>query len=293
MKISLLSFLITVVCFSQFPAALSEEIKPKVIYGEDNRKDLFEAAPKWIAMADSTVGLFAKKKIKFDGDVAHLKLKPYTDRFKFCKDEPFYEQFTGAYCSGSLVGPDLILTAGHCVMSDMRCRNIKIVFGFGIKVKGEFPFEVPSDEVYSCKNVIKSVADFDGADWSLIRLDRKVEGHTPISVNFNDKIKKGTSLAVIGHPAGLPTKVADDAKVRDASPRGYFRANLDTYMGNSGSAVFNADTMKIEGVLVRGEVDYEDKNGCVQSIRCSENGCSGEDVTKISEVLDTLEDALN
>lgn len=36
-------------------------------------------------------------------------------------------------------------------------------------------------------------------------------------------------------PAGLPTKIAGGATMRDASPNGYYVANLDTYGGNSGS----------------------------------------------------------
>ncbi len=87
---------------------------------------------------------------------------------------------------------------------------------------------------------------------------------------------------VIGHPAGLPTKVSGGAKVRDAGPTGHFVANLDTYGGNSGSAVFNAKTGLIEGILVRGEIDYTWRGGCKVSNTCADDGCRGEDVTKIS-----------
>ena len=123
-----------------------------------------------------------------------------------------------------------------------------------------------------------------GADWALIRLDRKVTGHEPLKYDTSDSVKNGDPLVVIGHPAGLPTKVAGGATVRDASPKGYFVANLDTYGGNSGSAVFNAKTGVIVGILVRGENDYVYKDGCSVSNVCPSTGCRGEDVTKLNAV---------
>ncbi len=62
-------------------------------------------------------------------------------------------------------------------------------------------------------------------------------------------------LVVIGRPSGLPTKVADGAQVRSVNDV-FLVANLDTYGGNSGSAVFNAVTGVVEGILVRGDTDY-------------------------------------
>lgn len=66
-------------------------------------------------------------------------------------------------------------------------------------------------------------------------------------------------------------------------------ANLDTYGGNSGSAVFNDRTGEVEGILVRGEVDYTYKGNCMVSNVCTDSGCRGEDVTYISEVLQFLQ----
>ncbi|MDD5627517.1 MAG: serine protease, partial [Elusimicrobia bacterium] len=127
-----------------------------------------------------------------------------------------------------------------------------------------------------------------GADWALVKLDRPAAGHKPLALNKAGTPANKTPLFVIGHPAGLPTKVAGGATVRDASPEGYFVANLDTYGGNSGSAVFNAYTGLVEGILVRGENDYVWKGDCMVSNKCPEDGCRGEDVTKLSAVLSSL-----
>ena len=83
----------------------------------------------------------------------------------------------------------------------------------------------------------------------------------------------------------MPTKIADGANVRNLQGK-FFQANLDTYGGNSGSAVFNVETGEVEGILVRGETDYVFNSalGCQVSNLCAADGCRGEDVTYISNV---------
>ena len=92
-------------------------------------------------------------------------------------------------------------------------------------------------------------------------------------------------MVVIGHPTGIPTKISDGAKVRMLATK-YFVANLDTYGGNSGSAVLNAQSGEVEGILVRGENDYVPAEGrdCQVSNHCTNEGCRGEDVTYITNV---------
>jgi hypothetical protein len=63
----------------------------------------------------------------------------------------------------------------------------------------------------------------------------------------------------------------------------FFVANLDTYGGNSGSPVFNSETHKVEGILVRGETDFTTIGACTVSMRCPNTGCRGEDCTRITE----------
>ncbi|HAN05014.1 MAG: hypothetical protein A2X29_06395 [Elusimicrobia bacterium GWA2_64_40] len=266
-------------------AAGSAVAADKVIYGSDDRLDIYQVTDsRLLKLADSTVGLFQASDVYVTGSRALLTTESYADGYNLCKEEPFYEQVTGAFCSGSLVAPDIIMTAGHCVKSADACEGTKFVFGFAVKSKGVNPSEVPASDVYSCSELIGREQVGTGADWALIRLDRKVTGHEPLKYDTSDSVKNGDPLVVIGHPAGLPTKVAGGATVRDASPKGYFVANLDTYGGNSGSAVFNAKTGVIVGILVRGENDYVYKDGCSVSNVCPSTGCRGEDVTKLNAV---------
>lgn len=265
------------------------QVDGQVIYGADDRIDLYQTQnSKLRSMADSTVALVQASDIKIEGAVAKLKTSPYGTGNGLCKDEPFYEQVTAAFCSGSLIAPDILMTAGHCITSESSCASTKFVFGFAVTEKGKMPTSVPSKEVYGCGKLLGRAQVNDGADWALIKLDRAVTGHAPLKLNLTGTITNKTPIIVIGHPAGLPTKIAGGSEVRDASRNGYFTANLDTYGGNSGSAVFNAKTGLIEGILVRGENDYVYRGSCRVSQVCSDDGCRGEDVTKVGEVAATL-----
>ncbi len=265
------------------------QVDGQVIYGADDRIDLYQTQnSKLRSMADSTVALVQSSDVKAEGAVARLNTSPYGTGNGLCKDEPFYEQVTAAFCSGSLVAPDIIMTAGHCITSESSCAGTKFVFGFAVTEKGKMPTSVASKDVYGCSKLIGREQVNDGADWALIKLDRAVTGHVPLKMNLTGTITNKTPIVVIGHPAGLPTKIAGGSEVRDASKNGYFTANLDTYGGNSGSAVFNAKTGLIEGILVRGENDYVNRGGCRVSNVCTADGCRGEDVTKISAVSDKL-----
>lgn len=269
------------------PAAA--QVDGQVIYGSDDRIDLYQTEnSKLKSLADSTVALVRASSVKAEGAVSRLDTEPYGTGNGLCKEEPFYDQVTAAFCSGSLVAPDIIMTAGHCVTSQENCAGIKFVFGFAVTEKDKMPTSVATKDVYGCKQLLGREQINDGQDWALIKLDRPVTGHKTLKLNLTGKIANGDPIVVIGHPAGLPTKIAGGATVRDASKNGYFVANLDTYGGNSGSAVFNAKSGLVEGILVRGENDYVYRGSCRVSNVCPADGCRGEDVTKISSVSDKI-----
>lgn len=283
------SFLgLVVMSLGYSPTLTHANFDMKVIYGEDNRKDIFESDNQLFRnLSTSTVALVNSSDVQITGDVANLSGSTLRDRMNVCESEPYANQRSSAFCSGSLVGPDLILTAGHCVRSSSDCSRTKFVFGYGIDSEGKNPQQLPAADVYGCKEVIDSELQGSGADWAVIRLDRKVTNHVPLDLDVQN-LSNGAPLVVIGHPSGLPTKIADGANVRDFNKPGFFVANLDTYGGNSGSAVFQADTGKVVGVLVRGTTDFVNRNGCRVSNVCTDSGCRGEDVTKISAAADVI-----
>jgi hypothetical protein len=44
--------------------------------------------------------------------------------------------------------------------------------------------------------------------------------------------------------------------------------------------VFDRRTKVVEGILVSGETDFVDKDGCKVSMVCPDEGCRGEDVSR-------------
>jgi len=275
--------------------ALSLASDGKSIYGDDNRLDFFAASAEMQTISNSVVSLWKSASVETaaPGGVK-LKTMNFGDRLNLCPGEKFREQPIGAFCSGSLVGEDVIMTAGHCIKSETQCKDTKFVFGYAVKKEGgEAVTSLPSGEVYGCAKIIKRFLGGEpgsanpagqnlGADYALVQLDRKVTGHRPLAISRGNSLKNGDGIFVIGHPVGLPLKVAGGATVRDYSKVGYFVANLDTFGGNSGSPVFNASTKKIEGILVRGDEDFADSPaGCTTMATYEQTGGRGEDVTKI------------
>jgi len=235
-KLLFLSIIVLASCSQNLSETQKEEMKSgiKVIYGDDDRLDLYEVEDKsLLALADSTVALMQSTKVSIRSDgLADLSLMSYKGDYNLCANEPFVNQKTAAFCSGSLVGKDLVMTAGHCITSESSCKSTKLVFGFAIKDGTQStPSQVKASEVYGCKQIVRRVQS-GSTDYALIKLDREVENHKPLKVYRGGVLAAGTGLTVIGHPSGLATKVASGGKVRSSNDI-YYVTDLDTYGGNS------------------------------------------------------------
>lgn len=277
------------------------------IYGEDDRKDLHELPADAPArkLARSTVALFRAENVKIAGKTAELTGAILKDTRTLAPNQRFAEQPTGAYCSGALVAPDVIATAGHCVTTQAECQGLRFVFDYSIPAAGHDPVKVPAAGVFQCEKLIKSIykKDASALDWALIRLDRPAEGRTPLALS-SDTVKTGMEVFVIGHPLGLPAKVAA-GKVHHPlftlSHDAYFTTNLDINHSNSGSPVFNATTLRMVGILVR--TTGEDFAIATAPDGGTPDGSSaqkwntvvkpGSDVTRVKEIMGELNRALN
>ena len=266
----------------------SNDFQAKVIYGDDDRREFCEVSdPTKLALSDSTAILVKNEDLVDKGSVFKFNAVSFGQQFDLCKEEPYRDQPALGFCSGFLVGEDTLVTAGHCIRSEVSCQNTSFLFGFKVEKAGRAPSEVKKSEVYTCASLVRSVVDSNGTDYAIVKLNRKVVGHNPLKMREAGAASVGDPLVVMGYPSGIPLKIAGGARVR--STRGnFFVANLDTYGGNSGSAVFNATTGLVEGILVRGEADFVSRGGCRVSNRCADDQCRGEDVTSIAEVLKAL-----
>lgn len=264
-----------------------------VIYGKDTRREVFEEKkPQIRRLAHSTLMLVQKHVLKDVGDQYLPDVRTYQELFRLCPSERFAKQLSPGDCTGFLVAPDTVVTAGHCITQTSECGSTVFAFGYSFESKASLsqPLTIAKSDVYECQSVIHSKVDDAAADFAVVRLARPVLDREPLKLRREGRISKSDGLLVAGHPSGLPMKISDRAKVRKNSHPAYFVANLDVYAGNSGSPVFNSRTLVVEGILVRGEEDFvETANQCRVSKICPYTGCRGEDVTRISEVLPYLQ----
>ena len=262
----------------------------KVVYGEDDRYLLHEYPSAAIKMmARSTAAMINKSFLRTRiGERIYLKnAETLQKSFNICPDENFAKELVAAECSGVLIAPNLILTAGHCVKSKADCSGSKWVFDFRADKVNRKKKYVETKNVYSCKSIVVSKYNPTAEqDYAVIELDRKVSDRRPLPVRTEGKVSEDTELVVIGHPSGLPTVIADNGYVLDNDSENLFKTNLDTFTMNSGSAVINKRTGVIEGILIRGQKDYEwDKyDSCLRPNLWGDPGFAGESVTRTTTI---------
>src|SRR5471030_3076841 len=98
-------------------SAFANQLNPKVIYGNDDRKDLYQVDAATAVLADATVAVMTDSDIKQLGIKYRLQTVPFGQSEALCTSEPFYNQGTVGFCSGFLVNENTIVTAGHCIAS--------------------------------------------------------------------------------------------------------------------------------------------------------------------------------
>ncbi|MEA9356500.1 serine protease [Bacteriovorax sp. PP10] len=284
MKI-LLSFFVLSISINSFA---QDSWIDKVIYGVDDRKDIFESTnDMYKQLANSTAAMISDSSLVSREDDTVLVSSTTLEQDGICADARFAKQVAAANCSGFLVGDQYLVTAGHCIQDLDDCERYSWVFGYANVTEEKLTQIIPKTEVYKCNKIVSRVLDRSTYnDFALVRLDRVVAGHTPLKFRTTGKIADKAGLVVIGHPSGLPTKIADGANVRSNTNKYYFQATLDTFGGNSGSAVFDSTTGVVEGILVRGETDYVNDpiQNCYRPKVCKVTECRGEDVTRITNI---------
>ena len=293
MKRNLFTLLVPAILSCIFSASLfARGSGDKVIYGRDDRLNYSQASQRLRELADSTAGMVRKDKLVSSGRFYKFKASQFGGRYvgnmwengPICMDENFSKEKTLTDCSGFLIAEDILVTAGHCVRDKKSCSTNKWIFGFtnSISNKGK----ILKSDTYSCKKILKRGDR--PKDFAILKLDRKVEDRQPLRYS-KSRVKVGDKLIVIGHPAGLPQKIAAGARVFKVG-KNLFKTNLDTFAGSSGSAVFNEASGKVIGILVSGSEDFvkDEKEGCFRVNTCanefSGRDCLGEGVTPISVI---------
>lgn len=235
------------------PAAADD----KVFYGDDDRRDFYEVTDaqqrEW---AGSICGLVPISQLSQSGNGrVTLSTSPYEiEGFPACDNEPFGSQPTAPFCTGFVVGQDLIATAGHCVTDAAMLQSFAFVFGFRMEDANTPVLEFDESQVYLGVELVGQALE-GSLDHAVIRVDRPITapGSEILKLRREGNVRIGAKVGTIGHPAGLPQKFSFGDNTTVKTDEGlYFTANLDAAGGNSGSPVFNTEDNLVEGILVRG-----------------------------------------
>ncbi len=267
-----------------------------VIYGDDHRTDVYAytAIPAMRERAErSTVALMDAVDIDATNpDNVIFNAPTLQSYFNLCSDQRFLQDPTPAWCSGTLIDDDLVLTAGHCIRTAAECAGTRFVFNF-YRTSETGLQTVTTDDIYACQAIVarqQGIVNGRNLDWAIVRLDRPAAPRfepAPIRPG-NEALPLDTSVTVIGSGSGIPFKIDDGGWVRDAraSTLDYFVANTDTFGGNSGSGVYENETFTVAGILVRGAQDYVARGSCNVVNQCTDTGCRGEDITYVRPAVE-------
>lgn len=296
------------------------------IFGKDTRYAIRPQSSSYevgrstaVAVLDS---LISPNQVK--PDTYDLWADPMSDIL--CSDVKFSKLTSVSYaCSGFLIAPDLLVTAGHCMSNtgivqnekEMYCEAYGWLFDYQVQTAGTIQTQqISPDKFYRCKQIVYAVNDQGEPfrDFAIVQLDRPVTDRPFLKISTaNLSIQDPVSM--IGYPLGGPMTFSGDAIVKhNVSSRESFITNLDAFDGNSGSAVFNSQN-EVVGILVGGTpvVSYFDdplSKACYRYNVCDDNGenclvpdsapvpgvnwpypTAGSQVQRIQSVLDVLKNS--
>ncbi|HLP59482.1 MAG TPA: trypsin-like peptidase domain-containing protein [Candidatus Deferrimicrobium sp.] len=254
---------------------LEAALRNKRFLGESPGKESLEAQRDLADMEnikrnlDATAVICLANCLESNNGFAALRVRTLKERYGLCECERFANQLTalGKMCTCFLVKDDVVATAGH-FLNEGRVEDMRIVFGFKMKNANTAITTVPITNVYKVKKIIGKSHDRSGnaPDWGLLELDRKVENQEIVKISTQE-VAHGQSVYTLGHPAGLPLKFATGASIHDSTNNHFFRADLDIFMGNSGSPVFDMKTHELIGLVAHGySIDFRYVNNCLISV---------------------------
>lgn len=278
-----------VLCLLQRCGSPSAPSHVNTIYKTDDRKDYYELDRNSL-IAETARASFVLVDVK---DIApaqpgysRLKGPRFGEKNALCSDERFLMQPTAGLCSGFLIGANIAVTAGHCLDTVANADDLRVVFGYAYHTAGADPLLIDNGNIYSMRTLHARKNDDHGLDFAVFQLDRAVTDRKPIAIDANTNLSIGSPLTIIGHPAGLPLKIAANGSVRSTTKDGIFLADVDSLKGNSGSAVVSSQSGHLAGILVRGsnlnfDYTYDESAHCQRVSVCNDNDastCEGEDI---------------
>lgn len=242
------------------------------IYGKDDREIITNKSDARVQELSKSIALIVPVDVLDIGMFkTTIKASSLQETMKMCVSEHFVTKPAVSGCTGFLVAPNILASAGHCFVDESDCATKKIIFDVNSKDQSRKGYSVSSNDVYSCSRIISTMYDMnapDQMDYSLIELDRVPKRRTPLKLNMDKKIDNTANVFMIGHPFGMPLMLSRESALINNNGTYQFTAGLDSFEGNSGSPVFNSKTLEVEGILVNGQEDLvsDPKNECYRNI---------------------------
>lgn len=239
------------------------------VTGEDDRlsySELEKRNPTTLAKATATQ--LSRRYLKGNGELTSYPTGKLQNQ---CPGEKFSGEPTMGGCSGFLIGQNILVAAGHC--KDYRaggCDDDAWLFNHFSPAKPS-SHSFKTKDLYYCKKILDFKHDGEG-DFVVMELDRKVKDVTPLEMDTKNLGRKGDPVAVLGYPLGRSFTYTPGGSVLSKS-KDYLRVDSDAFKNNSGSALFNIRTGKVEGILTnaRRGMSQNSLDGCQLAKSYKEN----------------------
>lgn len=271
-----------ILLYSLVAASVNAELifPASTIYGEDDRHLVDATIPREISMLARSVGaLFLKGDVSFRNGQMWRESDSLGQAYGLCSHERFINQPSSAECTGFLITPTRMVTAGHCLQAPITCNDIIWAFDY---TEGQYSWDgerlgLPQSKTYRCKKILARHNNRH-LDYAVIELDRPVEDRWPLKLGNTAHLQPGEEIFALGFPQGIPMIWSSVGKVRRHEGRFKIFAQIDLSEGNSGSPIFASKSFDVLGVLIEGEEDLRRnrKNSCKESVLCDQEGCHGE-----------------
>lgn len=164
-------------------------------------------------------------------------------------------------CTGSLVGPDLILTNAHCVM-DMATQRLHDVTKISINMEYLSSNQIDINHA----QVTKIVKTNPSLDYALLQLDKKIGMHYGWLALADRTPSKG-DVMVIQHPYGREKEISRVQSSIVKADKVVLHYYADTEPGSSGSPVFNLKGTKLVALHHAGACAEKNKD---ENKRCTQ-----------------------
>lgn len=274
------------------------------IFGPDDRSTITPKSPAYLLARSTAVAVLSSNISMNPKGLLDLQTDSLSDQF--CRDEKFASDPSLSYaCTGFLVAPDILVTAGHCMVNVGQsrkqtasyCEAFSWLFDYQVQENGQVQLtDIAPDQLYACQQILYAIREETPPfrDFAVVQLKRPVTDRAYFATS-RAPLAENENLTMIGYPLGMPAKFSSEGRViLNSTERQSFVTNLDALDGNSGSPVFNSRN-EVVGILVGGTpVELFKKDpiaGCFRYNTCDDDGknCAvpDGDTSKIAEFQTT------